>query len=452
MPASDKLVELLSNDKLYEALVNGLIRARVSYWDFLDDPLDSNEEDSVDEVSAAPTNGQDSRKQSAIDFLTGAIDRNAIVDVKVLRPILDKHVFSQIPFPPPVTYEDLEEEIFRYLGGRVSSELPLAAQQLQSALRYMFEFLGGRFELYWEDEPEAEFDFGEWIERDRSEFGTTDTETRFVLWESPGFELASQELRDKQPKDRFACDLVLSGSKCTSRAYENVQKLFGDLVPVAYRCVSDLLKMVHPEERGSYELTDGEYRTLRPGMLPRGPLLYKFAIPFLKNWISYYFLTPAKKTHNLEQRLRNAVHLMVAADQQRMAAIAMALDFSAIEALLCSRQQGIVDELSRNVATLLQPDARSRQETIKAVKKLYDLRSKAMHGEQLTNDSEARDQVRLLAAAVFSAILDWQAYQKRVGDTSGRNDFLNELESAKTSGSAFIGPNERLAKCLPLSP
>ena len=81
--------------------------------------------------------------------------------------------------------------------------------------------------------------------------------------------------------------------------------------------------------------------------------------------------------------------------------------------------------------------------------RLYDLRCKAMHGERLANDYPAWTGARVLATAVLAAVLEWKKYQLRVGDSTERRTFLDELENAERSGALFVGPSERLAACLP---
>ena len=75
-------------------------------------------------------------------------------------------------------------------------------------------------------------------------------------------------------------------------------------------------------------------------------------VSLLGRYIGYYYLKPQKKD-SLDRRLRNAMHLLVEADKQKHPSVTLALSFSAIEALVCSKKDGIADELSRNVATLL---------------------------------------------------------------------------------------------------
>ncbi len=171
----------------------------------------------------------------------------------------------------------------------------------------------------------------------------------------------------------------------------------------------------------------------------------------LSQMMSSYFLPPAKKTSSFEQRLRNAVHLLVEADAQSHKAIALSLCFSAIEAMVCEKTDGIVDELSRHVSVLLQPTAMERPKAIQAVKRLYNVRSKTLHGDALEEDETAWWSSRLLATGVLKAALDWQAHVTRVGSQPNRNDFLSELRTITATGQQMVGPEAGLEKFLPIS-
>lgn len=169
---------------------------------------------------------------------------------------------------------------------------------------------------------------------------------------------------------------------------------------------------------------------------------YKDNLDFIKTCIdAYYSKSTTKDT--IDRRIRNAIHLMVEADRQQHRSIMLALSFSAIEALVCSKKEGIVDELSRNVATLLEPDRNMRIQTIKLVKKLYNMRSKLLHGENIEINLGKEEQVRRLAAGCLKAMLEWQVFQRKVGkeqkSAKGRDNFFSELEDAKVSGREMVG-------------
>ncbi len=170
---------------------------------------------------------------------------------------------------------------------------------------------------------------------------------------------------------------------------------------------------------------------------------------FVNRCTELYFSGPAKRS--LAARLRNAARVLVQADQQEQASVALALCFAAIEAMLCRKTIGIVDELARNAATLLEHEPLNRQRAMKAVKKLYDARSKLLHGENIDVTPEMRVHVRRLAAGCLKAILEWEDYVRRLGEqTTSDQFFLDELEASQVSGKRMVGVPDVAATWLPV--
>jgi len=170
---------------------------------------------------------------------------------------------------------------------------------------------------------------------------------------------------------------------------------------------------------------------------------------YLWRCLNYYYLRPGKKD-TMERRIRNALCLLMESDRQKNQAVHLALCFAAIEALICDKKDGIADRLSQNVATLLQPDSNERIAAIKKVKKLYDLRSRVLHGAKTEIDAGFEQQARTLAAGVFMAVLEWRMFVKRMGEQNKHvAEFFDALEEARVSGSRFVGVPEETSSWLP---
>jgi hypothetical protein len=170
---------------------------------------------------------------------------------------------------------------------------------------------------------------------------------------------------------------------------------------------------------------------------------------FIQRCLDVYYLKPGKKD-SIEKRLYNAIHLLAEADRQENSSVLLALSFSAIEALMCSQTTGITEELSSNVATLLEPNASERIEAIDAIKKLYNKRSEILHGAKLDHESELARQSRKLAAGCLKAVTEWLDCNQRFGiEQPDRSDFLSEIRSAKISGHQVVDISENLRECLP---
>lgn len=136
-------------------------------------------------------------------------------------------------------------------------------------------------------------------------------------------------------------------------------------------------------------------------------------IDFARQCLDAYFSSPAG-ADSIERRFGNAVKLLVSADEQSDHAIGLALAFSAVEAMLCEGNSNISEQLAVKATTLLAPDGETRLRSEQVIKKLYDTRSRAMHGDQLSVDKESLDQVRRMAAGIMKAVVERQAFVKRL--------------------------------------
>lgn len=184
----------------------------------------------------------------------------------------------------------------------------------------------------------------------------------------------------------------------------------------------------------------------QPGALGKGagrlpPLVQDLASrrPFLSSVIGAYF-APVRVKDAVAARVRNAVHLLVQASNQEHDAIALALYCSSIEALLSRGKESITKSLAEDVATLLEPDRKARSAAITFVRELYNLRSRALHGDGLAADAGQRARARALATHVLFAVLERQEFDARIGAQASRGDaILMELEEARVAGDEFVG-------------
>jgi hypothetical protein len=169
----------------------------------------------------------------------------------------------------------------------------------------------------------------------------------------------------------------------------------------------------------------------------------------LQQCLSMYFGAESKKMTFQGRRVRNAVQLLVESDRQAHNAIGLALSFAAIESLLGEKTQGIGEDIAVKTATLLFPDAEHRRGAINTVKKMYDIRSRSLHGEHLTVEAKTRERVRTLAGTVLRAVLDWLEFSARFGDTEAEaSEFFADLQNATDTGKRFVGPSDNLGMSL----
>jgi len=150
-----------------------------------------------------------------------------------------------------------------------------------------------------------------------------------------------------------------------------------------------------------------------------------------------------KALPGLAGRLPIAMAMLSEADVQARAAVALSLCFSGIEAALGGDGQDITKTLAQNVAVLLEPDRLRRPDAERAVKRLYGVRSKFIHGARLEHEPAAVNDCRLLAAAVVQALLERRDFERRMGKEG--SDYLAELKHDFATGQSFVGPKAQPA-------
>src|SRR5207244_2363013 len=96
-------------------------------------------------------------------------------------------------------------------------------------------------------------------------------------------------------------------------------------------------------------------------------------------------------------------------------AIGMALNVTAIEALLGESGGEITHKLADAVAVLLEPWPEFRAHAAALMVECYKARSKVLHGDSLEASVE-RKNARLLAAGVLAAVINRREFMRSNGD------------------------------------
>jgi len=374
-------------------------------------------------------NEEDRSYEEADAIARFTCDYDSIQVKHQLRDVFEKHILSKLPNPSPLAVEDLEEIAVGQLAG-----IPTQNWFDDESAPYFRQL-----SLLWYRFPAechvADFNFGLWSP------GETDFRENIQfddLWTSEtGFLLNVCFRKDTLGIGKATGQLI---GNVTDAAWRIALPQFEHIVPSVYRTVELLVRKRFPEDVDLF--FDKELARYQI-------LVSQFSKRLFSECFCAYFATAEKKTHSMQQRMRNAVHLLVLADQQHHAAVRLSLCFSAIEALVCGKTTGIVDELTRNVATLLEHDSNQRRYVQKEIKELYGLRCKTLHGESIKGDPIACDDARLLAAAVLGAAIEWLGYQRKMDDDEDRKNFCENLEEAREGGNRMIGIPDELSVCLP---
>jgi hypothetical protein len=164
--------------------------------------------------------------------------------------------------------------------------------------------------------------------------------------------------------------------------------------------------------------------------------------------LAAYFSTPSKKD-SIDRRLRNALHLGVQSENQRHNALGLALSVAVIESLLCLKGDSIANMFAENGAALLEPDPTYRSAAVEFLKKLYDARSKVLHGDVLEHEPIKRLHARTIAGAVIQALFERRDFLRRAEDkTETPDEFIKELRDGKWVAGQLTGVAESPVRTL----
>lgn len=411
--------------------------------------------------------GEDYREAS----LQERMRRDAAV-IFYLEEVFEKRILAKLPTFKPITAEDLATAAFSQLSGIESeSELREAFARFIAHLFTRVDNEGaGPFSMYnlyeaFEHEPDEEFagnfsapfDLGKWHDVVSVPYGgegESPGSLFHTLWDSrsqTGFFFIVTPVKVAEdglgisdwPEDRIEGYLVGDASPGAADAAGRELERWMPTIIRSFRIL--VCRLGQPRGGGVVRFGKPVVPYEQRVSLPYDQLASPFARAFFSECISNCVLC----TDTLAQRVRNAIQLLEEADCQTSTAIGLSLCFSAIEALLCRKTEGITDELSRSVATLLEPDASQRLQVIKAIKQLYDRRSKALHGVSIDDDRQAWVRVRHLASGVLAAVADWADYQRRFPEKADRDTFLNRIQEDGVSGARMPEIREELRHCLP---
>jgi len=171
-------------------------------------------------------------------------------------------------------------------------------------------------------------------------------------------------------------------------------------------------------------------------------LLNKFK-PFIEKCIDAYFSNPSKKD-SMDRRIRNAVHLLVESDRQTNDSVGLALSITAVEALLAEgRTSEISQKLSENVGILLEPDLSKRNDAREFIKRLYNLRSNALHGTTIEGEQITRREARHLATGVLAAVISRQEFMRRAGyNPETPSSLIKDLKESRYTPGQPMGVDE----------
>jgi hypothetical protein len=377
-------------------------------------------------------------------------------DIEELVNGLDERVYTQVPKPWPLHPRELAECVRDQVLIHAGSSFDLNLERLLSAVRSRCDYRTTDFSLILPI-PILRWAKEEWP----INLVTLPSGVRLV-WQAlrrehhtvdPG----ANELKEVQAHFR------LQGFHSTAAAKqvaESVSELLGSLCPIMFNyglfnTAGRLNNLLGPEYEygGSADsveshlaaANDTDYPEYNEQIIELSSDV-RGVMDSVADLIKYAYLPPLGKRDagTFERRLANAAELVVCAFKLSAPSVRLALYVAAIEALVCSKEEGIAEEMSHNCATLLLSDATVRIEAIKAVKKLYGIRSKALHGDRFAATPSDVACAQELCGAVLTAVIEWRRFHERMESTGSRQSFLDAVSEAKITGRPLTGVPERL--------
>jgi hypothetical protein len=393
-----KLRELLENHELQEALATAFATG-------IDVPEQFESIDLADHIRHARGIG---------------VDDTPFVDVATnLKDVLDSLVIERLPEPQPITTDDLRSLAVSHLAGIQLSDEHAWRNAYTRFIYFALSELGqqrqanGCFELgeEWELDPDDEKSFP-YAPGDRYDF---------VIWSSDtGFRLHGWATA------AYYDECTVRG-QLTGFCSEGAMGHAGDHL-------NDVIESIARSVKLCSELEDYNVGFLING---RGQLM-------MSTCISAIWKRPETASDELLNRLRNAVVLLSQADKIESEPVALSLSFAAIEALVCEEgglTAGPTQQVKHLTATRLVQDSLIRKRKEKVIDKLYNIRSRVLHGSKVDwpHAGLIYWQARTIAAAVILAVACWREHHLRVPGPATWKELMDELNAASRKPGEVVG-------------
>ena len=228
--------------------------------------------------------------------------------------------------------------------------------------------------------------------------------------------------------------------RCTSNALKSASDEIADILRSVIRSFRMLVQAEQCEctdESTILAVMDDPDSQFPAVVCDHGELFGDFAL--LPTCLDLCFSAHGAKKKTMHMRVRNAIRLLVESDKQTHEAVGLALVMASLEALICNQKDGIADRLARNVACIVEPIPKFREEAMKVVKQMYNTRSDVLHGEKLEATNEYRRKARLLVAGVLKSVLDYTRFWERLGEPRTQIEFFQDVESAFVQAKSLDG-------------
>ncbi len=352
--------------------------------------------------------------------------------------LVKEYVLPEFAPPFPLTIEDLNSMATTHLAGVRTSELEAAKDRFVCCSELLLEE-GDGF-----DRGFDQIDLGFWKPLD---IGTTDQTPEYLeLWgDDQGIRVYLNADLVPQPNSLNA---VQAHADCIGHMSRNAAGIILEQLRSVFPTFCDTMRALSLDVLDDYEIDLFRFAPLDSLITSESKNVFAAFV----GWGSRAggSLSKREKRTNFELRIANAIEFLKTAGHQARPRIGAALYFSAIESLVCGERDGVVQQISQHVASLLQPDPLSRGVAIKAIKKLYDYRCRVIHGEPVDDDHKQLAITQRLASAVLSAAIEWRKFRdERNADASTLDDFVGDLRRCWETNGRIEGVPASYQRYLP---
>lgn len=364
-----------------------------------------------------------------------------------IETLLDNYVFKKLPEPHRIRFNEVLDILFDMAKADARGSLCRDCEYDDSAYTSFVNYVNNHVLLYRYSTPfpvctilgeetiserSSEITQTQVIEREGQDSESNGKKQKGIyegtIWSNDDgvcLRLIDKSHLESPFKDCFRVMAQITGPRMSESVWKEIVDEFERIFPSMWRFVKTPCKRLYELDTTASRL---KVKYFDESNLPLiSEIEFESKKAFVQKCIEAYFSKPTNKD-SLNLRIRNAVHILIASDAQPNHSVGLALSVTAIEALLGQKGEGISYRLADNVAVLLEPDLTKRQKATDFVRDLYNKRSRVLHGEEIKQESQVRDQCFQLAAGVLHGMITYRDFLKGGGfDLQTPQDFLKSL-------------------------
>lgn len=163
-------------------------------------------------------------------------------------------------------------------------------------------------------------------------------------------------------------------------------------------------------------------------------------------WMLQWYFADHADTYHMPTRVRNAIDLLIAADQSVNPAVSLALTVTAIDALLGERNSKdrvaatTAEDWAAKLATIVAASDADRRDLAERYRELFRARNRALHGVELRSSLDEYELAKMLAGRALVRLWQWSTLTDRLGGPGEQSEaFLAEVRSAFREQRPVIG-------------